>query len=346
MVLDAVLRDLDIQFATPYSRIVDLSRGMAWPEWCPGGEMNIVHNLLDRYVRRWTNGREDCASLGGRSVGRAAPLDDVRGAPSRRLPRRGLLAVSRTRPRRRRRRVHAVHAGMRDRHAGHHQDRRHLPSPLFGVRIAGGGGAAGRRKRGRVVTEEGFTRRGRWIALRSTAEEAAALVTSVRHVLVPDWSAHPPDSPTARTGADSPMMLIYTSGTSGVPRAGPHTLWVSDQGRAGMMHGLDSHSDETLCWITDMGWMMGPWLVFGTLLCGATMMLYDGALDWPGPDRLWEVVERHRITALGISPTLVRVLMRHGDATAARTSVLLAKVRIDRRTVESGCVALAFRRGW
>ena len=46
--------------------------------------------------------------------------------------------------------------------------------------------------------------------------------------------------------------------------------------------GLDLHADETLFWMTDMGWMMGPWEVFGTLLLGATMMLYDGAPDFPG----------------------------------------------------------------
>jgi acetyl-CoA synthetase len=59
--------------------------------------------------------------------------------------------------------------------------------------------------------------------------------------------------------------------------------------------------------------MMGPWLVFGTLLLGATMMIYDGAPDYPVPDRLWALVERHQVTTLGISPTLVRALIRHGE---------------------------------
>jgi acetyl-CoA synthetase len=59
---------------------------------------------------------------------------------------------------------------------------------------------------------------------------------------------------------------------------------------------------------------MGPWLVFGALLLGSTFVLYDGAPDYPGPDRLWSLVERHRITTLGVSPTLVRALIPHGDA--------------------------------
>jgi len=65
--------------------------------------------------------------------------------------------------------------------------------------------------------------------------------------------------------------------------------------------------------MTDMGWMMGPWLVFGTLLIGATMMLYDGAPDYPGPDRQWALVENHRITAMGVSPTFIRALIKFGD---------------------------------
>jgi acetyl-CoA synthetase len=58
---------------------------------------------------------------------------------------------------------------------------------------------------------------------------------------------------------------------------------------------------------------MGPWEVFGTLLLGATMMLYDGAPDFPGPDRVWKLCAHHKVTALGVSPTLIRALRRHGD---------------------------------
>jgi acetyl-CoA synthetase len=62
-----------------------------------------------------------------------------------------------------------------------------------------------------------------------------------------------------------------------------------------------------------MGWMMGPWLVFGSLLLGATIFLYDGAPDFPSPSRLWELVEKHKINQMGVSPTLIRSLIPHGD---------------------------------
>ncbi|RTG95400.1 AMP-binding protein, partial [Thermus scotoductus] len=68
-----------------------------------------------------------------------------------------------------------------------------------------------------------------------------------------------------------------------------------------------------LFWFTDLGWMMGPWAILGGLILGATVFLYDGAPDYPGPERLWRMVEAHRLTHLGLSPTLVRALIPLGE---------------------------------
>jgi acetyl-CoA synthetase len=81
-----------------------------------------------------------------------------------------------------------------------------------------------------------------------------------------------------------------------------------------MAHGFDVGGGDTVFWFTDIGWMMGPWLIFGTLALGATMVLYEGTPDHPGPDRLWRMVADHKVTVLGVSPTLVRGLMGAGDA--------------------------------
>jgi acetyl-CoA synthetase len=83
---------------------------------------------------------------------------------------------------------------------------------------------------------------------------------------------------------------------------------------------MDLKAGETMFWFTDMGWMMGPWLVFGALLNGASMVFYDGAPDYPGPDRLWSLVARHRVTHLGITPSLMRALRVHGDEPVRRHS--------------------------
>jgi acetyl-CoA synthetase len=73
------------------------------------------------------------------------------------------------------------------------------------------------------------------------------------------------------------------------------------------------HAGERLFWISDIGWMMGPWAIAGSLLLGATCVLYDGAISHPAPDRVWALVARHRVTHLGIAPTAVRALMGQGD---------------------------------
>ena len=75
---------------------------------------------------------------------------------------------------------------------------------------------------------------------------------------------------------------------------------------------------DRVFWLTDLGWIMGPWLLTAGLGNGATVLLYDGAPDHPGPDRLWAFVAGQRATHCGVSPTLVRALMAHGDDRARR----------------------------
>ncbi len=76
---------------------------------------------------------------------------------------------------------------------------------------------------------------------------------------------------------------------------------------------FDVKPGDRMLWFSDMGWMMGPFLVLGALGLGASCVLFEGTPDYPGPDRLWEVVARHRVTHLGIAPTAIRSLMAHGD---------------------------------
>ena len=127
------------------------------------------------------------------------------------------------------------------------------------------------------------------------------------------------ECPTERTDADDPLMLIYTSGTTGRPKGAVHThCGFPIKAAQDMVHCFDVHAGETMYWVSDIGWMMGPWEILGMTLLGGTALLYDGALDHPGPDRLWSLVERHHVNILGVSPTLVRSLMRHGDEPVRR----------------------------
>ena len=114
-------------------------------------------------------------------------------------------------------------------------------------------------------------------------------------------------------------MLIYTSGTTGKPKGAVHThCGFPVKGAQDMIHCMDVRPGDVMYWMTDMGWMMGPWLVFGTLAAGATMVLYDGAPDYPDVDRLWQTVDELQVTHLGVSPTLIRALRPNGSEPLSR----------------------------
>jgi acetyl-CoA synthetase len=183
-----------------------------------------------------------------------------------------------------------------------------------------------------LVCADGFFRRGQVIRMKETADQALAEAPGVEHVVVlrrvgrdvpwtagrdHDWAdlvdAEARGAETEELEPESPLMVIYTSGTTGKPKGAVHVHGGFPVKTAqDMAHGFDVQSDDVVFWFTDIGWMMGPWLIFGTLLLGATMVLYDGTPDTPAPDRLWRMVERHRVTVLGVSPTLVRGLMSAG----------------------------------
>lgn len=324
----AVLDEIGIEFYEPYERILDTSRGIPWARWCVGGRMNIVHNCLDKWIGTPVETRAAIRWEGEEGNVRTVTY--------------GELA----------RQVNSAAAGLRalglekgDAVGIFMPMVPEIAAALLGIAKIGcialplfsGFGApavAGRLADAEaklLFTADGFYRRGQEVLLKTVADEALAAAPSVRHVVVferlgaevpwtegrdhwwDDWMKPEAAVETERTDAEEPLMLIYTSGTTGRPKGALHVhAGFPIKAAQDMAMGLDLRESDTLFWVTDMGWMMGPWEVFGTLLLGATMVFYDGALDHPRPDRLWDLVERHRATILGVSPTLIRALMRHG----------------------------------
>ena len=113
---------------------------------------------------------------------------------------------------------------------------------------------------------------------------------------------------------NDPYMVIYTSGTTGKPKGAVHVhAGFPIKAAHDLAYMFDLHAGERIFWLTDLGWMMGPWLIGGGLLLGATIVIFEGTPDYPNPDRLWEIAERHDVNVLGLAPTAIRALMSQGN---------------------------------
>lgn len=109
------------------------------------------------------------------------------------------------------------------------------------------------------------------------------------------------------------LLLAYTSGTTGRPKGAVHThAGFLAKTASEVAYSFDVGPGSVFCWITDMGWIMGPLSIVGTHANGATLLLYEGSPDVPDSDRLWDLVERHGVTMLGVSPSLARAIRSSG----------------------------------
>jgi len=329
----AFFEDIGFHWHTPYSQTVDLSAGKPFAKWFVGGKLNWTYNALERHV---LSGRGDALALvweGEEGTVRrytyAELLAEVN-ALARGLQRQGvqagdrvglflpfipetaiaLLAISR---------IGAI------------------ALPLFsgfGVEpiVTRMQDAEARW----LFIADGFPRRGKTIPMKETALAALKELPQVQRVFVVERAQRDlrfdPALEVRYTDlldygefvapafdSETPCMMIYTSGTTGKPKAAFHVhAGFPVKAAQDMYHLFDLKPTDTISWLTDIGWMMGPWLIMGGLLLGATVFMYDGAPDHPEPDRVWAMVERHNISVLGITPTLIRALMRESSEYADR----------------------------
>jgi len=327
---DAVVKDLQIEFFQPYTKVLDVSKGIAWAQWFVEGKINLAYNCLDRHAHglyknktaliwegeeggiqkltyaelhlltnRLANALKELGIRRGDSVGIFMPMVPEIVAAFLAIAKIGAIVV-----------------------------------PIFS---GFGAGAAATRLHDcsakLLITADGFWRKGKIIEMKGTADEAISRSPTVKHMIVlkrlgldVSWkkgrdlwwheiTAKQSDQCAGETmDSEDPFMIIYTSGTTGRPKGSVHvhggfTVKIAEE----VAYQTDLQDNDVLYWVTDMGWIMGPWEVVGGLALGGTIFLYEGAPDHPGPDRLWSMIERHRITTLGISPTLIRALMRYGE---------------------------------
>jgi acetyl-CoA synthetase len=343
----AVLSFFHIEFARPYVSVMDLSAGVEWPQWCVGGTTNIVLNCLDRHRgtpvwnKRAVIGEAENGSSSSwtyaeleREVRRLALLLKSRGVAKGdvvalylpMIPEAAAAFFA----------VVKIGAVVLPLFSGFG------PQPIV-ERLEHSEAKA-------VIVADLSYRKGTPVRMKEVLDRALERSPGVRTVVVLQregrggacagrdvaWLCGSPEDPgecaTEIVEAEAAAMLMYTSGTTGEPKGTIHThCGMLAKNALDMGLCVDVQAQDTVLWMSDMGWIVGPKIILSATLLSATMVMVEGVPDWPRADRLWEIVAKHGITILGTVPTAVRQMMRHGSDIVSRHD--LSRLRL---TVTAG----------
>jgi acetyl-CoA synthetase len=310
--------------------VFDDSEGIEWTKWFLEGQINIVHNILDRHSKTelpkkraliWVSetgeereltyselNSEVCRlanALRQQGIRRGDPMAIVMPMIPESII--ALLAIYK---------IGAIAVPI---FSGFGFDAIRLRLEDVGARL--------------VFTADATIRRGRIIRIKDTIDKSVEGLKAIENLIVVkrmdvdiDWTSgrdlywtdfladHKNKSPTESMTSEDIAMVLYSSGTTGTPKGTVHThAGTLVQAAKEVRYNIDVKPEDLLFWVTDLGWMMGPWQVVGAQHQGATHLIYEGAVDHPAPDQLWSIIDKHKVSVFGLSPTAVRHLMRKGD---------------------------------
>ncbi len=328
----AIARD-EFEWFKPWDKTLDDSEAPFY-KWFVGGKVNIVHNALDRHAETWRRNKVALLWEGEKYEQRSYTYHQLQREVCR------FASVLR-----------AMGVNKGDRVTIYMGRIPEIVIAMLACAKIGAvhsvvyGGFSVEALHGRIedsqskvaITADGAWLRGNIVPLKEIMDEALQRAPTVQTVIVVKrtgqevhmepgrdlWYHDLMNLPIAETciateavDAEDPLFLLYTSGTTGKPKAILHTHGGYMVGVATTLKWVFDLKEEDTWWCAaDPGWITGhSYIVYGPLLLGATSMIYEGAPNHPFPDRWWDVVERHGVTVLYTAPTAIRGLMRFGDA--------------------------------
>lgn len=317
---------LNIEWFEPYEKVYDMSKGIEWTDWFVNGKINVVHNTIDRHKSKrrnkvafiWQGEDGEVKKYTYlelyREVNRLANAFKSYGVKKGDVVALYLPMFPET--------VITLFAAMK---LGA------IAMPIFSgyssaaiaTRLIDSDAKV-------VVTADASFRRGKAVPLKAELDKALQ-DTKVEKVVVVNrantevemvegrdiyWDEIKESSKceTVAVESNDPALLLYTSGTTGKPKGVVLShVGVLLQSSKEIFFNMDLKPEDVFLWITDIGWMMGPWQIIGCQTLGGTHVLFEGAPDYPQNDRIWAMIEDFEITQLGGSATVYRLLKRYGN---------------------------------
>ena len=318
----SVDEDLGIFWDQPYSKILDMSKGIEWSKWFVNGKINIYKSAVEKFVKlsphktayhfvsedgytsnityseldskvsRLANGLKTLGVKKGDVVAIYLPMIEEAILT--------ILAASK---------IGAIQTVI---FSGYSSESLHIRLQDCNAKV--------------LIISDGFYRKGKPVSQKQSAENAIKNTAIEKIIVVPYKGidkyfdsekiifydelvlAQNDNCNTTILDSEDPLFILYTSGTTGNPKGVVHThggfsVFVGHQAA----YLIDIQARDILFWPADIGWITGlVWNVYGLLIMGATAVIYDGALDFPTSDRIWKMLSDYEITIFGISPTAVR----------------------------------------
>jgi acetyl-CoA synthetase len=328
---DSCVHETDISWFEPYTRLADLSEGFEFTKWFLGGRLNITHNCIDRHLENkkiankvavmwqgecgavkkmtYTELYHETNQVANYLKSQGVGKEDYVALYMPMLPE--LIPVFFA--------ILKIGAVVVPIFSGFGPDAVVSRCQNAGVKI--------------IITADGTLRRGKQVLLKSMLEDCLNAITTLEKCIVINrlGLANVPMTPgrdvfyndvipqqqtiaeTEELLSEHQSIVMYTSGTTGEPKGTVHThAGVLAQVTKELYFNFDLQPKDVFYWVTDIGWMMGPWEMIGTLHFGATLVIAEGMPMHPKADRFLKICDDFNVTHLGVSPTLIRLFMHEG----------------------------------